>query len=220
MKIGLLGGSFNPIHTGHVRMAIEVRERLELDRVELIPAKQPPHKPDEGMLPFELRLAMVDAAIGDIPGLGSNPIEGERPGPSFTCDTLTCYQTEKPQAEVFFIMGAATFLELGNWRRGMEIPDLANLVVVTRWTATERVAGFIRESWPHAEELGDDQWKFPSGRMLHRLDIPRLDIKAGELRFRWKERRDLTLLVPDSVRDMLEEREVEIAQYWGGRLPK
>ncbi|WP_147820838.1 nicotinate (nicotinamide) nucleotide adenylyltransferase [Salidesulfovibrio onnuriiensis] len=218
MKIGLLGGSFNPIHTGHVRMAIEVRERLELDRVELIPAKQPPHKSAQDILPFDLRMSMVEVAIAGIPGLGVNPIEGERPGPSFTCDTLTCYRTEKPQAELFFIMGAGTFLELENWQRGMEIPDLANLAVVTRWTAAERVAGFIRDHWPQAEELGGDQWRFPSGRMLYRLDIPRLDIKAGEIRYRWKERRDLTLLVPDAVRAVLDERETEIVQYWGERI--
>lgn len=217
MKIGLLGGSFNPVHTGHVRMAIEVRERLGLDRVELIPAKQPPHKSEEGILPFETRLALVDAAIEGVAGLGSNPIEGERPGPSFTCDTLNCYRVEQPEMELYFIMGAATFLELGSWRRGMEIPDMANLAVVTRWTAAEKVAGFIRENWPDAEELGDDRWQFESGRMLHRIDIPRLDIKAEEIRYRWKERRDLTLLVPESARLILEEQEGTVAEYWGER---
>lgn len=218
MKIGLLGGSFNPIHTGHVRMAIEVRERLALDRVEFIPAKQPPHKSMEGMLPFSLRMELVEAAIEGIAGLGFNPIEGERPGPSFTCDTLNCYQAEKPRTELFFIMGAGTFLELRSWQRGLEIPDMANLAVVTRWTAAERVADFIRDTWQAAEDLGDDQWRFPSGRMLYRIDIPRLDIKAGEIRYRWKERRDLTLLVPEVVRAVLEEREDEIGEYWGDRV--
>ena len=112
MKIGILGGSFNPVHTGHVRMAVEALEQVGLDRVDLMPAKEPPHKGSEGLLPFAVRLEMVERAVEAIPGLGANPVEGDRPGPSFTCDTLTCFRTEQPQNDFYFILGASTFLEL------------------------------------------------------------------------------------------------------------
>ena len=217
MKIGILGGSFNPVHTGHVRMAVEVFERLGLDQVELVPANEPPHKRGEDMLPFEMRLELVRRAIDGIPGLGANPLEAERTGPSFTCDTLTCYRNEGPANELHFILGASTFLELHNWRRGLDIPALASLVVVNRWEAADDVASFVEEHWPEAviEEVG--RWRLPGGNAIHLLDIPRLDIKGGHIRRRWLERRNLSLLVPDGVRDLLEARADEIERYWGKR---
>jgi len=218
MKIGILGGSFNPVHSGHVRMAIEVLEKLGLDRVELVPAKQPPHKNGRDILPFELRLELVERAIQGIPGLGANPLEGERPGPSFTCDTLTCYRTEQPEAEFSFILGASTFLELPNWRRGLEIPEMASMVVVNRWEAAEEVAGFISEQWPNVSRDEEGVWTFPEGHTIRLMDIPRLDIKGGHIRRRWLERRNLNLLVPEGVIELLENRADEVEEVWGKRV--
>ncbi|EGB16502.1 nicotinate (nicotinamide) nucleotide adenylyltransferase [Pseudodesulfovibrio mercurii] len=221
MKRGILGGSFNPVHTGHVRMAVEVLEQLGLDRVELVPASEPPHKRGGDMLPFELRLELVRRALEGIAGLGANSLEAERSGPSFTCDTLTCYRTEGPADELFFILGASTFLELHTWRRGLEIPALASLVVVNRWEAADDVAGFVTEHWPEAEPetaLTDvGRWRLPGGNTIRLLDTPRLDIKGGHIRRRWRDHRNLSLLVPDGVRDLLEERADEIALHWGAR---
>jgi nicotinate-nucleotide adenylyltransferase len=217
MKIGILGGSFNPVHTGHVRMAVEVLEQLGLDRVELVPASEPPHKRGKDVLPFDLRMELVHRAIADIPGLGANPLEAERPGPSFTCDTLTCYRTQAPENELYFILGASTFLELHNWRRGLEIPALSSLVVVNRWEAADDVAGFVAEHWPEAVSEAEGAWRLPGGTSIRLLDTPRLDIKGGHIRRRWLDRRNLSLLVPDGVRDLLEERAAEIQTHWGER---
>jgi nicotinate-nucleotide adenylyltransferase len=217
VKIGILGGSFNPIHSGHVRMAIETLERLSLDRVELVPAKKPPHKDGADILPFELRLELVNRAIEGMPGLASNPLEGDRPGPSFTCDTLNCYRIEQPGSEIHFIVGASTFLELQSWRRGLEIPDMASLVVVNRWKAADKVAGFIKDRWPSARQQEAGLWLFPDGHIIRLVDIPRLDIKGGHIRRRWLERRSLSLLVPSGVESLLEEKAAEIEQYWGKR---
>ena len=216
MKIGILGGSFNPVHVGHVRMAIETLERLGLDRVELMPAKEPPHKPSEGILPFDLRMDLVNAAVDDVPGLGANPLEGERPGPSFTCDTLTCYADEQPKDELHFIVGASTFLEMHTWRRGLEVPALASLAVVNRWQAGEAVADYIAETWPKAERE-DDRWTLPGGKVIRLLDAPRLDIKGEEIRRRWLERSSLRFLVPPGVESLLENRADEVELHWGRR---
>lgn len=214
MKLGILGGTFNPLHIGHVRMAIEVREALSLDMVELVPAAVPPHKSGENILPFELRMDMVNRAVRDIPGLNGNPLEGERSGPSFTCDTLTCYRDDKPESELHFIMGAATFLEVPNWNRGMEIPQLANLVVVNRWEASRRTAEFIAETWPDATREADDLWRLSGGNVIRSVEIPRLDIKAGELRERWLDGRSLRLLVPPEVEPFLEEHRDAVQSVW------
>ncbi len=217
MKIGILGGSFNPVHSGHVRMAIEVLERLSLDRVELVPAKQPPHKDNARILPFKMRLELVERAIEGIPGLGANPLEGERSGPSFTCDTLTCYRTEQPEAEFSFILGASTFLELHKWRRGLEIPDMASMVIVNRWEAADAVAGFMGEHWPDARLEKEGVWRFPEGHAVQLVDIPRLDIKGGHIRRRWLERRSLRFLVPPGVEALLDEKISEVEECWGRR---
>ncbi|CCH50422.1 nicotinate (nicotinamide) nucleotide adenylyltransferase [Pseudodesulfovibrio piezophilus] len=217
MKIGILGGSFNPIHIGHIRMGIEVLERLGLDRVELVPAKRPPHKDGSDILPFDLRLELVERAIVGIPGLGSNALEGERAGPSFTCDTLHCYQSRQPKSKISFILGASTFLELPSWRRGVEIPEMASLVVVNRWTASDKVAGFIADHWPGAEPQGEGKWVFSTGQTIDLLDIPRMDIKAGHIRRRWLEKRNLRFLVPQAVEAVLEEKAALVEESWGKR---
>lgn len=217
MKIGILGGSFNPVHTGHVRMAVEALEQVCLDRVELMPAKLPPHKPGADILPFSLRLELVEQAIRSIPGLGANPIEGKRPGPSFTCDTLTCFRTEQPHNEFYFILGASTFLELPKWKRGLELPNLASFIVVNRWEAAGEVAGFVEDHWPEAVCETTGLWRFPDGATVHLIDIPRLDIKGGQIRRRWLERRDLSFLVPDGVKAFLEEHADEVERCWGVR---
>ncbi len=217
MKLGILGGSFNPVHNGHIRMAIEVRERLGLDRVELVPAKQPPHKDSKALLPFELRLELVERAIDGVPGLGANPLEGARPGVSFTCDTLHCYRTEQPDTEFSFILGASTFLELPNWKRGLEIPALVSLVVVNRWEAAGEVADFIRTHWPGADRDEENLWTFPKGHTVQVVDVPRLDIKGEYIRHWWLERRNLHMLVPTGVIELLEKREAAVEERWGKR---
>lgn len=216
-RIGILGGSFNPVHTGHIRMAIEVQERLELERVELVPAARPPHKSSEGMLPFELRCRLAELAVRDIDGLGVNELEGERSGPSFTCDTLECYRTETEPRQLFLIMGAGTFLELPNWQNWKELPRMANLVAVSRGGRLDAVAGFVEEAFPDAERQTDSFWRFPMGHDLHALDIPRLDIKASVLRSRWRAHKRLTLLVPPAVEQVLEDEAPLFEEHWGPR---
>lgn len=214
MKLGILGGTFNPLHIGHVRMAIEAREALELDMVELVPTGQPPHKNAKRLLPFELRMEMVERSVKDIPGLNGNPIEGQRSGPSFTCDTLTCYQEEKPESELHFIMGAATFLEIPTWNRGLDIPAMANLAVVSRWDAADRAEDYIKRTWPEAESVSENEWVMPTGNRIRIIEIPRLDVKASYLRERWLKQRSIHLLVPDQVEAMLEEKRQEVTDCW------
>ncbi|MEF2145257.1 MAG: nicotinate (nicotinamide) nucleotide adenylyltransferase [Desulfovibrionaceae bacterium] len=225
--IGILGGSFNPVHTGHVRMAVEVMERLGLFRVDLVPAAVPPHKSSQGLLPFDLRLELCELAVEGVPGLYANPIEGERPGPSYTCDTLTCYAA--PPAELFFLLGAGTFLELPQWQRGLELPDLANLVCINRgFSAAQEqgvppfaaVAAFVSGHWPEARPMSqgpEPSWQFPSGAQLICLEIPRLDIKAEDIRERWRSERNFSLLVPPGVEQWLKRNGSVLKTVWGSR---
>ena len=132
MKLGILGGTFNPIHLGHLRIAEEVRDRLTLDRVLFLPAATPPHKPLAGDLPFADRLTMVRLAIGDHADFAASDLENRRQGPSYSVDTLAELHREFPGDELYFIIGSDSFLEIGLWHRYAEIFPLCNLVVVER----------------------------------------------------------------------------------------
>ena len=139
MGIGILGGSFNPVHIGHLRLALEVLEApvAALEYVELLPCAEPPHKPREGILPFELRSALLEVAGRRIPRLRVNRLEGMRSGPSYTWDTLTAYAAQYPGQRPVFILGGEDFATLPQWFRGLELPQLADFVVVPR-AGTER----------------------------------------------------------------------------------
>ena len=139
----ILGGSFNPPHVGHLRLAIEAAEALSslTDGVDLIPCAVPPHKAMTGMLPFDLRARMLEASIADLPFLRCNRLEGQRQGPSYTWDTLLAYREAAPDTELYFILGSPDFALLPTWHRGLELPAC---VISLLCRATVRTAA----TWP------------------------------------------------------------------------
>jgi nicotinate-nucleotide adenylyltransferase len=132
MKIGVLGGTFNPIHIAHLRIAEEVRERFGLGRVIFVPAATPPHKPLAGDLPFTSRCRMVQLAISGNPFFAVSDIEGKRRGKSYSIDTIHAFRAEYPDDEFFFIVGSDSFLDIGSWRQYASIFACSNIVVVER----------------------------------------------------------------------------------------
>ena len=130
--IGILGGSFDPPHLGHLALARHARDELGLERVLLMPLHTPPHKPG-GVDPGpEHRLAMVRLAAADQPGIEACPLEIERGGPSYTADTLSEIHARDPEAQLTFIVGADTALTLPSWRRPETVLALARLAVASR----------------------------------------------------------------------------------------
>ncbi|HEY3309521.1 MAG TPA: nicotinate-nucleotide adenylyltransferase [Desulfuromonadaceae bacterium] len=132
MRIGLIGGTFNPVHIAHLRIAEEARELCALDRMIFIPAADPPHKPLTGGVPFKQRYEIVRLAISDNPGFELSDIECQRFGKSYSIDTITSIRAEYPDDELFFIIGSDSFLEIGLWHRYAEIFQACNLIVVER----------------------------------------------------------------------------------------
>lgn len=219
-KIGLFGGSFNPVHIGHLRAAIEAREALSLDLVEFIPTARPPHKAGEPILPFSLRARLLELAVGSRPGFRVNLMEGDRPGPSYTYDTLVEYGRLAPSAELYFLMGAGDLFNLPHWHRGMELGTLANLAVMSRQGEDfPDIAAFVAAN---PEFLGGGalagergEWPLPHGRRLIHLDIPRLDICASDIRKRWRRGRSPAYLLPEAVeRELVANREA-VTAAWG-----
>lgn len=129
--IGLLGGTFNPIHNGHLRLALEIYERLSLAQVRLIPSAQPPHRTIPNVS-SELRLEMVQAAIAGVTGLTADDRELQRDGPSYMVDTLISLRAENPDNPLCLILGSDAFMNLNSWHQSAQIINLAHIIVVHR----------------------------------------------------------------------------------------
>ncbi len=193
--IGLLGGSFNPPHIGHLRLAIEVRERLQLEFVDLVPVAVPPHKPQYGLLPFEERVRRLQNGIRNLEHLRISDIEAQREGPSYTWDTLKAYRERQPDAALYFILGALDLPTLPAWHRGLRLPERANLVIVPRDAYDMQiVTEFIAAHWhtqttPIRSPLPDVQaawhWRTSpeaSPTELLYVPVPRIDVSSSLIR--------------------------------------
>ena len=129
--IGIFGGTFDPIHYGHLRVALEVWEALQLAELRLIPARQPPHRTTPGASP-EQRLALLQLAVSEQPGFRVDGRELQRGGPSYTVDTLASLRAEYPDTPLCLLLGQDAFAKLDTWSRWAQLFRLAHLVVLTR----------------------------------------------------------------------------------------
>ena len=141
-RLGLFGGSFDPIHRGHIEPVREARQRLGLERVVYLPTALPPHKPGREFAPPYARYAMVELALLREPGLEVSPLELTLGRPAYTVETLELFRAERPEAELHLLIGGDSFAELPLWRRWEEIPELARVAVLARpgWKLAEALA--------------------------------------------------------------------------------
>jgi nicotinate-nucleotide adenylyltransferase len=202
LPLGILGGTFDPIHHGHLRTALELAEALGLGEVRLMPAGTPPHRPPP-VAPAELRWRMLVAAVAGKSGLVPDNRELRRSGPSYTVDSLMELRAENGDRSMCLILGADAFAGLGGWHRWRELPDLAHIVVVHRpgfevpETGTARELLAARRATSPAELAAA-----PAGRVLLQAVTP-LEIAASAIRARVARGGDPAFLVPDAVRDLI-----------------
>ncbi|MEA3544233.1 MAG: nicotinate (nicotinamide) nucleotide adenylyltransferase, partial [Thermodesulfobacteriota bacterium] len=146
MRIGLLGGTFNPIHFGHLHIAEEVFGRCNLDQIWFVPTGKPPHKQLAGEVSFAHRLAMVEAALSAYRFFHSCDIEGRRGGTSYSVETLQQLHAKYPQHDFYFIMGLDSFQDIGLWKDYSHLFEFAHIVV----TARPGFSGSLQELLPVA----------------------------------------------------------------------
>jgi nicotinate-nucleotide adenylyltransferase len=187
LRTGVLGGTFDPPHIGHLLAAVNVRHALDLDEVLLVVANDPWQKAgSRPITPAEDRLAMVEAAVEGLAGLTASDLELQRGGPSYMVDTLAELGKRDPAGERFLILGSDAAAGLPTWHRAEELPALAILVLVDR--------------------PGIPCPPPPAGWSFRRVEIPRIELSSTELRDRVVDGRPLDLLVPPGVWSCIQDR--------------
>lgn len=214
-RIGLLGGTFNPIHLGHLRAAEEVREALSLERVLFVPSHTPPHKASDQRDPIataEERLAWVERAIAPQPAFEVDRIEVDRAGRSFLVDTLRAIrEREAGRRRTVFLVGEDAFAEMGDWRDPESIFALTDLAVMTR---PPRTLGSLADGLPKvvrdAFEVADDGASAvhrDAETRIERVEISAIDISSSKVREARRSGRSIRFLVPETIRAAIEASE-------------
>ena len=206
-RLGLFGGTFNPIHFGHLRAAEEVCEALSLSRLWFIPAAQPPHKAPGELTPFEVRLALTRLAVGDHALLEVSDIEGRRPGKSYSIETLRLLREQfGPDWELYFILGLDAMLEIPNWKDYGQIFNLCHFVVLDRpgYDRARLEEILTREVHPQFQPLaGDRGFRHPSGHQVLWQQTTLMDISATGIRRLARQGRSIRYLLPEPVRSYI-----------------
>jgi nicotinate-nucleotide adenylyltransferase len=204
-RIGILGGTLDPIHYGHLDTALAAREALALDRVVIVPARIPPHRTQQPIAsPFH-RFAMAALAVNGVEGLCVSDIEVSSPGPSYTADTLERVRASLglSESQIFFITGADAFADIETWKRYPQVLDLAEFVAVSRPGVS---VATLRQQFPALKDRmrlplrkSDLQSRRGGGTSIFLVDAPTSDVSSTEIRRRLHRGLPLTGLVPPSV---------------------
>lgn len=180
MRLGIYGGTFDPVHVAHLALAEHCREQARLDQVLFVPAARPPHKLEQPLTSFHHRVEMLELAIAGYPPFQISMLEKDRPGPSYTVETLRLLRDERPADELFLILGSDSLQDLPTWYQPEEIAKLATLLVVQR--------------------SGHPLPAQPLAAFRHVLvKMPLLDVASRDLRARVRTGSSIRYLVPRSV---------------------
>lgn len=187
--IGIMGGTFDPVHFGHLRAAEEVLQGFGLERVIFVPSGRPPHKPVLEVTPPEHRYLMTLLATADNPRFTVSRVEIDRAGPSYTLDTLKeLHKSHSPETAFYFITGLDAILEISTWSKYQELFDLTDFVAVTRPGYSVQVLSDLERT------LGSARFQ-----KIHPFPVTLLAIASSDIRKRVREGKSIRYLVPDSV---------------------
>jgi nicotinate-nucleotide adenylyltransferase len=191
VRIGILGGAFNPPHTGHLVCAQEALIQLELDKVVFVPVGEAPHRELQGDPGAEERLEMVELAIADDDRFEASRAELDRKGPSYTSDTLRALREASPDDELFLILGGDQAAALPAWHEPEEVLALATVAVLERLSWSRQAIGI---------KIG----RLPGGQAIRYLEMPIIQISSSVIRRRAAEGKPIRYLVPDKVAAYIE----------------
>ena len=221
MRIGLFGGTFNPIHYGHLRAAIEVQEGFNLEKLYIIPSALPPHKDIQGVASANHRIAMARLAIENQPNLILSDVEARRAGPSYTIDTVQYFKDSLDAGtKLFLMMGMDAFLEIDTWKFYKQLFQELPMIIMTRplpETAPPGLEGkdmtayietHISDAYRFSEKEGcyHHETYFP----VYRCNISMLDISGTQIRNLIRQNKSIRFLVPEKVEKYIDEQGIYI----------
>ncbi len=214
LRIGLFGGTFDPIHLGHLAVGEAVRRHFALDRICLIPSARPPHK--QTNTDARDRLAMVRLAAGARPGWDVSDIELRRRGPSYSIDTVTCIKGDSPPGtRLFFLLGSDAFLEINTWKSYTQLVATVALIVLARGGDEDATASLVARmrSFVDRHLPGGYRWDPAAGAFVHPehhpvylFDGPRVAISASLIRQRIAQGQDVHDLLDPAVADYIQRK--------------
>ncbi len=199
-KVGILGGTFDPVHNGHLALVKAAGDICNLDEILLLPAALPPHKQGIEISEFSQRAAMLTIAVKELKGVMVSTIEQLLPVPSFTIDTLQYLKLHSPTAvQFYFICGADTFLDILSWKSWNMILEECNFIVFPRTgMSNEKLKGFIGKLGFLKEKA--NSWKHPqSGKWVYHAELVPDDVSSSEVRKRLRKGKSVDALIPREV---------------------
>ncbi|MCS7237330.1 MAG: nicotinate-nucleotide adenylyltransferase [Thermoguttaceae bacterium] len=194
MRLGVFGGTFDPVHWGHLLLAECCREQANLDEVWFIPASTPPHKRQRRLTDARFRVEMLELAVAGHPKFRVSKMEIERGGVSYTIDTLRALRQDYPDAQLFLILGADSIEELHTWRDAKEICQVA-LPLVARRPGHE-----IRAAPEFVEQIGGERWQ---AILAAAVEMPLVEISSSDIRRRVSAGKSIRYRVPRSVEEYI-----------------
>jgi nicotinate-nucleotide adenylyltransferase len=217
MRIGLFGGTFDPIHIGHLRAALDVKEGFNLDQIVLIPAARPPHKTQAEVTRASDRLKMVKLSAAGRSGFAVSDVELKRSGNSYTIDTICHFKRSlSKDIEIFFILGMDAFLEIDTWKSYQALLEQVSFIVMNRpvldcretsarWRILEN---FLKSKISEEYTFSDTGSRFdhPKARPIYIFDVTSLDISSTGIRELVKKGRSIEFMVPEKVERYIKTR--------------
>jgi nicotinate-nucleotide adenylyltransferase len=208
MKIGIFGGTFNPIHFAHLRIVEEIRETFALSKVIFVPAATPPHKPLADDLSFVERVKMVGLAVQGNPHFTVSDLEGQREGKSYSIDTLRVFREKYPTDELFLIMGSDSFADFKSWKNYSAIFSCCNIVTIsrpgTRLFLNQALPVDIAHEFCYHES--QNRLSHRSGYSVYSIEGTQLDISSTAIRSLLRQGKSIKYLLPATVEQYIKQQ--------------
>lgn len=218
MKIGLFGGTFNPLHNGHMKIIDFVKKEYKLKKIYLIPCALPPHKACTNLASSKDRFEMVKRAIKSLKGFEACDKEIERTGKSFTIDTINDFKKEyKGQADFYLVMGSDAFLDITTWKNKDEIFDQVKTIIMLRKSKhIKKISCFIHANISKDYRFEDKVFYHDTKQRIIICAVPKIDISSTIIREKIKNNESIKKLVPKSIKEIIKKKEL---YKWQSPLP-
>ena len=206
-RLAILGGMFNPVHNGHLRVAVECRDAFNFDELRMMPCAEPPHREKPDVSPQQ-RLDMLKLALENVDGIEADGRELSRSGYSYTVDTLDSLKAEFPQASVYLIFGSDTFQSLDTWHSWEKILKLANVIIAQRPDTQDNLSSKMGKLLKDCFTTDLATFEESPFGLIYILKVSQLDISSSQIRKMFREKKSVQFLLPEIVLSYIKQNKI------------